>query len=121
MRKIFFILSLFVLVSCSKALDVPLDPEVSVYLSNDSEKIIQLTAKDKEYLVLQEWLTEHSSDWHPTSGRYPGGIYLTSGSYGIQITETQVVLYSINHPKPKAMYIQKIGKGELIDIRNIGK
>ena len=121
MRKIFFVLSLFVLVSCSKALDVPLDPEVSVFFSNDSEKVIQLTPKDKEYLGLEEWLTEHSSSWHPTSGRYPGGIYLTSGSYGIQITETQVVLYSTSHAQPKAMYIQKIAKGELTGIRNIGK
>jgi len=121
MRKIFFVLSLFVLVSCSKALDVPLDPEVSVFFSSDSEKIIHLTSKDKEYLVLEEWLTEHRSGWHPTSGRYPGGIYLTSGSYGIQITEKQVILYSTNDAKPKAMYIQHIGNGELIGIRNIGK
>ena len=121
MSRIFIILSVLVLVSCSKSLDIQLDPEVSVFLSNDSEQRIRLTPKDEEYAVLNEWLHEHRSAWYVTSGRYPGGVYVKSGSYGIQITKTHVVLYSTINPEPKAMYIQKIGKGELSGIRNIGK
>ncbi|MEA1888163.1 MAG: hypothetical protein U9N50_00085 [Pseudomonadota bacterium] len=121
MSRIFIILSVLILVSCSQSLDIQLDPEVSVFLSNDSEQRIRLTPKDKEYAVLNEWLREHRSGWYVTSGRYPGGVYIKSGSYGIQITDTHVVLYSTIIPEPKAIYIQKIGKGELSGIRNIGK
>ncbi len=121
MKKIFIILSVLVLVSCSKSLDIQLEPEVNVFLSNDSEKKIRLTSKDKEYTNLNKWLREHSSGWHSTSGRYPGGVYIKSGIYGIQITETHVVLYSTTSPKPRTIYIQEIGKGKLSGIRNIGK
>ncbi|MEJ1411075.1 MAG: hypothetical protein RPU60_12890 [Candidatus Sedimenticola sp. (ex Thyasira tokunagai)] len=121
MSKIFILLSVLVLVSCSQSLDIQLEPEVDVFFSNDSEQRIRLTPKDKEYVVLNEWLREHSSDWYMTSGRYPGGVYLKSGSHGIQITETHVVLYSTVNPEPKAIYIQGIGRGELSEIRNIGK
>ncbi len=121
MKKIFIILSVLALVSCSKSLDIQLEPEVTVYLSNDSKQKIRLTAKDKEYTNLNEWLREHSSGWHTTSGRYPGGVYIKSGIYGIQITKTHVVLYSTTSPQPRSMYIQEIGKGKLTGIRNIGK
>ena len=121
MRKIFIILSVLVLVSCSESLDIQLEPEVNVFLSNGSEQKIRLTPKDKEYTNLNQWLREHRSSWHPTSGRYPGGVYIKSGIYGIQITETHVVLYSTTHPEPRSIYIQEIGKGKLSGIRNIGK
>ncbi|MCU7796722.1 MAG: hypothetical protein KZQ75_06295 [Candidatus Thiodiazotropha sp. (ex Myrtea spinifera)] len=94
---------------------------MNLFLSNDSEQRIRLTPKDEEHALLNKWLREHRSGWHTTSGRYPGGVYIKSGSYGIQITETHVVLYSTTHPEPKAIYIQPAGKGELSDIRNIGK
>ena len=94
---------------------------MNVFLSDDSEKIIRLTPKDKEYGNLNEWLREHRSGWYPTSGRYHGGVYIKSGIYGIQITETDVVLYSTTHTEPRSVYIQKIGKGKLSGIRNIGK
>lgn len=114
-------MSVLVLVSCSESLDIQLEPEVNVFLSNDSEQRIRLTPKDKEYAVLNEWLREHRSGWYSTSGRYPGGVYIKSGSYGIQITKSHVVLYSTSNPEPKAIYIQKVSKSELSEIRNIGK
>ena len=121
MSRIFFILSVLVLVSCSESVDIQLEPEVNVFLSNDSEQKIRLTPQDKEYVNLNEWLREHRSGWHPTSGPYPGGVYIKSGINGIQITETHVVLYSTTSPEPRSMYIQKIAKGKLSGIRNIGK
>ena len=121
MRKIFIILSVLVLVSCSESLDIQLESEVNVYLSNDSERKIRLTPQDKEYANLNEWLRENRSGWYPTSGRYPGGVYIKSGIYGIQITETHVVLYSTTYSEPRSIYIQKIGKGKLSGIKNLGK
>jgi len=121
MSRIFIILSVLVLVSCSESLDIQLEPEVTVFISNDSEQRIRLTPKDKEYAVLNEWLREHRSGWYPTSGRYPGGVYIMSGNYGIQITEKHVVLYSTTHPEPRSIFIQKVGKGKLSEIRNVGK
>ena len=107
--------------SCSESQDIQLEPEVNVFFSNDSEKTIRLTPNDKEYGRLNKWLLEHRSGWHPTSGHYPGGVYIKSGIHGIQITETHVVIYSTTSPEPKSMYIQKIGKDELNGIRSIGE
>ena len=121
MNRIFIILPALVLVSCSESLDINLESEVNVFLSHDSEQKIRLTPKDKEYTVLNEWLREHRSGWYPTSGRYPGGVYIKTGDYGIQITEKNVILYSTTYPEPRSMYIQKVGKGKLIEIRNIDK
>ncbi len=121
MRKIFIILSVLVLVSCSESLDIQLESEVNVYLSNDRERQIRLTPQDKEYVNLNEWLREHRSGWHPTSGSYPGGVYIKSGIHGIQITQTHVVLYSTTHSEPRAMYIQKIGKDKLRGIKDLGE
>ena len=121
MSRILIILSVLVLVSCSESLDIQLESEVNVFLSNDREQRIRLTQKDKEYAVLNEWLREHRSGWYPTSGRYPGGVYIKSGDYGIQITETHVVLYSTTYSEPRSIYIQKVGKGKLSGMRNIGK
>lgn len=121
MRKVFIILSLLVLVSCSEALDIQLEPEVDVYLSNDRQRQLRLTPQDQEYENLNEWLREHRSGWYPTSGPYPGGVYIKSGIHGIQITDTHVVLYTTAHPEPRSMYIQKIGRDELSGIQNLGK
>ena len=121
MSRIFIILSVLVLVSCSESLDIQLTPEVYVFTSSVSEQKIQLTPKDKEYAALNEWLRKHRDDWHSTSGRYPGGVYIESGNYGIQVTKTHVVLYSTNIPEPKAIFIQKVAKRELSEIRNMGK
>ncbi len=121
MSRIFIILTVLVLVSCSESLDIQLEPEVNVFLSHDREQRIRLTPKNKEYVALNEWLREHRSGWHPTSGHYPGGVYIKTGNHGIQITEQHVILYSTTHPEPRSIYIQKVGKGKLSGIRNIGK
>jgi len=119
--RIFFILSVLVIVGCSESLDIQLEPEVDAFLSNDSEKKIHLTPQDKEYGSLNKWLREHRSGWHPTSGRYPGGVYIKSGIHGIQITKTHVILYSTTYPEPRSIYIQKISKDKLSGIINVGK
>jgi len=121
MSRIFIILSVLVLVSCNESLDMQLEPEVRVFLNHDPEQRILLTSKDKEFVIVNEWLREHQSGWHSTSGRYPGGVYIKSGDYGIQITQTHVVLYSTTYPEPRAIYIQKVGGGELSEISNMGK
>ena len=121
MSRIFVILSLLVLVGCSQSLDIELEPEVDVFLSSNADQQLRLTSGDKEYNILNEWLDAHKSGWYQTSGRYPGGVYVKSGKYGIQVTETNVVLYSTTPPEPKAIFIQSIGKGELSEIRGLGK
>ena len=121
MSRIFIILSLLVIAGCSQSLDIQLEPEVNVFLSDDREKKISLTSKDKAYTTLNEWLREHDSDWYSTSGRYRGGVYIKSGADGIQVTDTHVVLYSTTGSKPKAIYIQTFERDELTEIRNIGK
>ncbi len=121
MNRINLLLLIVVLVSCSKTLDIQLEPEVKVFLSNDTEQIISLTQKDEAYVVLNEWLHENRSDWHATSGRYPGGVYVKSGNYGIQVTESHVVIYSTASNETKALYIQAVEKGELSIISNFGQ
>lgn len=121
MNRIIILLLVVVLVACSESLDIQLEPEVSVFLSNDSKQRISLTEKDEVYVLLNKWLHENRSDWYATSGRYPGGVYVKSGHYGIQVTETHVVLYSTTSNEPRAIYIQDIENGELRRIRDFGK
>lgn len=121
MRRFLILLSVVVFMGCSESVNIQLEPEVSVFLSSDPEHRVRLAPIDKEYAVLNEWLREHRSGWYSTSGRYPGGVYIKSGNYGIQITDTNVILYSTVTPEPKAIYIQKVAKGELNGIRNLGK
>jgi len=115
MKKYLLVLStlLLVLTGCSKVVDVQLDAEVTVFLSNGDEKKIKLTAKDPEHIMMQEWLEQHKADWLPTSGRYAGGIYLTSGKYGIQVINSKVVLYSSITDNPTAIYAQEIERSDL--------
>ncbi|RDH84778.1 MAG: hypothetical protein DIZ80_04750 [endosymbiont of Galathealinum brachiosum] len=121
MSRIVILLLIAFLMSCSNSLDIQLEPEVSMFLSNDAEQKIRLTQKDEAYVVLNEWLHENSSDWFVTSGSYPGGVYVQSGSDGIQVTETQVVIYSTSSNEPRAIFIQDIGKDELSKIKDFGK
>lgn len=121
MYKIITLLSVIILVSCSKSLDIQLEPEVSLFLNNATRQPLRLTQKDEVYVALNEWLHENRSDWNATSGRYSGGVYVKSGSYGIQVTDTQVVIYLTISNEPRAMYIQTIKKGELSRIRDYGK
>ena len=121
MVRIIILLLVVVLVSCSKSLDIQLEPEVSLFLNNDTEQRITLTQNDEIYMILNEWLHENKSDWYATSGRYPGGVYIKSGKYGIQVTEAHVVIYSTTSNEPKAIYIQGIKKDELSRIRDYEK
>ncbi|MDX2367646.1 MAG: hypothetical protein QNK36_04470, partial [Colwellia sp.] len=63
MKKYILVLStlLLVLMGCSKSVDVQLDAEVTVFLSNGGEQRIQLTAKDAEYIMLKEWLEQNKA------------------------------------------------------------
>lgn len=123
MKKYILVLSilLLVLTGCSKLVDVQLDPEVTVFLSNGAEQKIQLTAKDAEYVMLKEWLEQHKADWLSTSGRYSGGVYLTSGNYGIQVTDSKVVLYSSIKDNPTAIYAQEIERSDLKALKQLKK
>ncbi len=121
LKKIFILMSVMILVSCSESLDIQLEPEVSVFLSTDSKQTIPLTAKDKEYVVLNQWLREHNSDWYSTSGNFPGGIYIKTGDYGIQITENHVILYSTAYSNSRAINIQKIAKSDLGELKSMKK
>lgn len=98
-----------------------LDPDVVVLFSDDNEKKVPLSQKDQAYEELNKWLSEHSAGWYTTSGRYPGGVFLKSSNYGIQVTETHVVLYSTAYKDSRAICIQNIDKGELSGIRNLGQ
>ncbi|MCM8883186.1 MAG: hypothetical protein LC541_07655 [Candidatus Thiodiazotropha sp.] len=121
MDRIIILLLVVFIVSCSKSLDIQLEPEVNLFLNNDTEQRIRLTQKDDVYVVLNKWLHENRSDWYVTSGRYPGGVYVKSGNYGIQVTEANVVIYSTTSNEPRAIYIQGIEKDELSRIRNFRK
>lgn len=123
MKKHILILStlLLLLMGCSKSVDVQLDAEVTVFLSNGSEQKIRLTNNDAEYVMLKEWLEQNKANWLSTSGRYSGGIYLTSGKYGIQVTDSKVVLYSSITNKPTAIYAQEIERSELKALKNLGR
>lgn len=120
MNRIIVLLFAIVLVSCSKPIDIQLEPEVEVFFSNDADQRIRLTKKDEVYVVLNEWLHNNRAGWYATSGRYPGGVYIKSGIYGIQVTESKVVIYSTSK-KPKAIYIQDIQRGELSKVIHLGE
>jgi len=112
---------LLMLMGCSKLVDVQLDPEVTVFLSNSGGQEIQLTAKDAEYIMLQEWLEQNKAGWLSTSGKYSDGVYLTSGDYGIQVTDSKVVLYTSITDKPRAIYAQEIERSDLKALKKLEK
>lgn len=112
---------LLFLVGCSKPVDVLLDDEITVLSSSNSEKKVQLTAKDAEYILLKEWLIQHRGSWLSTSGRYPGGVYLTSGEYGIQVTDSKVILYTNIADNPTAIYAQEIERSDLKILKDLGR
>lgn len=123
MKKNILVLSilLLMLMGCSKLVDVQLDPEVTIFLSNGGGQQIQLTAEDAEYIMLQEWLEKNKAGWLSTSGRYSGGVYLTSDNYGIQVTDSKVVLYTSITDKPRAIYAQEIERSDLKALKNLNK
>jgi len=114
LRTFFLIVSLMLIMSCSESVSIQLEPEVNLFHSDGMEEPTTLTQKDEAYRILNKWLLENKDDWSLTSGRYPGGIYIKSGDYGIQIKEKQVVIYSAENSEPRALYIKDINKGELV-------
>ena len=114
-------LLIFTMMGCSKTVEVKLDPEVIVFLSDNSKAKIVLTVKDDEYLILQQWLAQHKTQWLSTSGRYAGGVYLTSGDLGIQVTDSKVVLYTQITKNPTAIYAQEIARTDLKALKNINR
>ena len=121
MNKIIVLLFAMVLMSCSKSFYLQLEPEIEVLFSNDTEQKIRLTEKDEVYIALNEWLHNNRTGWYATSGRYPGGVYIKSGFYGIQVTESKVVIYSTTSKKPKAIFIHEIHKDELSKVIDLGE
>jgi hypothetical protein len=123
MKKNILVLSilLLMLMGCSKLVEVQLDPEVTVFLSDGDKQKIQLTAKDAEYIILEEWLKENKAGWLSTSGIYSGGVYLTSDNYGIQIIDSKVVLYTSITDKPRAIYAQEIERSDLKELKDLNK
>jgi hypothetical protein len=109
------------LFGCSKAVDIQLAPQVSVFFSKDSDKNVYLTEKNAEYQQLRKWLNEHKTGWYATSGRFPGGVYIKSGEHGIQVTENRVIIYSTASEKPQAIYVQEIDKKEMSLVLHLGK
>lgn len=116
-----FTFSVLVLFGCSKPFDIQLQPNVKAFLSDDRDKVVNLTAKDPAYIELAQWLNDHKSGWYPTSGKYPRGVYIVSGEYGIQVTQRRIVIYSTKKAKPEAIYVQEIRDVELKKVKNIGK
>lgn len=113
--------SLFLITGCSETIDVQLEPTVDAYLVTDSKQAIRLVETDAAHIQLNTWLKENRTNWHVTSGRYPGGVYLKSGTDGIQVTGMNVVVYSTKGPEPEAKYIRHVGKLELSEVRAIGQ
>ena len=120
-----YILMVLVAVStfmgCTQLVEVKLEPEVTVYLSENTDKKIRLTESDAEHTLLKTWLAEHKDGWLTTSGKYSGGVYLTSGEYGIQITDSKVVLYTDITEIPTAIYAQEIERSELRALKDLAK
>ncbi|SEL88401.1 hypothetical protein SAMN05216262_12910 [Colwellia chukchiensis] len=114
MKKYFLLtLLLFTIMACTKTVEVPLDQEITVYLSTDSKARVVLNAESAQYQLLKSWLNDNKDNWLSTSGRYAGGIYLTSAGYGIQVTDSKVVLYTDIAENPTAIYAQEIERTEL--------
>jgi hypothetical protein len=95
---------------CNKVVDVQLESEVQMFLRSDLQLRITITQNDVAYVELKKWLDENRGDWQATYDHYPGGTYVKSGNYGIQVTEYKVILYSTLSDEPVAIYIQKISK-----------
>lgn len=121
MKRIFVLLSALLLTACSDTFDIQLEPEVTAFIGDSNGQQIKLTKSNPEYVMLNEWLREHRADWMLTSGRYNGGVFIQSGKYGIQVTNTTVVIYSTEGTDPQAIYIQNIKKSELGEIKQLGQ
>ena len=114
-------LLVLLLAGCGNTFDIQLEPEVTLFVGDSNGQQIQLTQDGEAYAILNNWLRENRGNWYSTSGRYQGGVYIQSGDYGIQVTNTTVVIYATQGADPQAIYIQNIKKSELSSIKNIGE
>lgn len=121
MNRIIILLLALALFGCSKSLDIQLEPQVQMFVSDKSQKTLNFTEQDQAYQLLNKWLAEHKTNWFATSGRYPGGVYIKSGVHGIQVTKTKVIIYSTEGNEPKALYAQELKSGELTSLLNFTK
>ena len=121
MKKTLIVLGMLALMACTQTLDLQLEPEVSVYRSDDRENPKTLTAANAEYGIFNTWLRENQSKWHPTKGRFKGGIFIQSGKKGIQITTSEVILYANRGGRMEATHAAQIGPNELQSLKDFGK
>lgn len=109
----------FTLIACSKAVNIELSPQVTVFISEGSDKKIQLTKADLAYSTLNNWLKNNQEGWYSTSGKYSGGVYLVSGERGIQVTELKVIIYTNVADSPQAIYVKEITRDELAELKKL--
>lgn len=110
----------FMLIACSKAVNIELSPQVTVFISEGSDETVQLTKADPAYSALNDWLKNNQEGWYSTSGKYSGGVYLVSGERGIQVTELKVIIYTNVADRPQAIYVKEITREELADLKKLG-
>lgn len=115
------LISLFLTTGCTETIDVQLQPKVDAYLVTNSKQAINLVETDAAHIELNNWLRENNTNWHITSGRYPGGIYIKSGTDGIQVSGMQIIIYSTTGAEPDAKYVRHVGKTELPLLRGVGQ
>ena len=113
--------SLLLMAGCTETVNIQLEPQVDAYLVTNSKKAINLVETDAAHAELNVWLRENNTGWHVTSGRYPGGIYIKSGTDGIQVSGMEVIIYSTAGAEPDAKYVRNVGKTELPLVREIGQ
>ena len=113
--------SLLLMAGCSETINIQLEPKVNAYIVTDSQAKINLVETDPAHIELNNWLQEHQTGWHNTSGRFPGGIYIKSGANGIQVTGMEIIIYSTTGPEPDARFVRNVGKTELPLVRGIGQ
>lgn len=116
-----FLASLVLMTGCTETVDLQLGPKVNAYVMTDSKQAISVAQTDAAYIELNEWLRANRTGWHPTAGRYPGGVYLKSGDDGIQVAGMEIIIYSTDGSEPNAEYIHHIGRQELSAVRALGQ
>ncbi|GHE85486.1 hypothetical protein [Thalassotalea profundi] len=121
MKIVITLLLMTGLFACSKSIDIKLEPEVYLVLSQDAKQRIYINEKDEAYVTLSQWLDDNKDGWYATSGHYSGGVYVKSGEYGVLITDLKVIIYSTLGKAPKAIYAKNINRGELGTLLNFSK
>lgn len=121
MIRVLFLCSVLFMVGCTSAVEVQLEPELTVFLTNDQNNTVSLSNTDEAYQELQSWLRENRDDWYITTGSFAGGVYVQTGEQGIQVTRSQVVFYSKVGDSISATHVQAISGGELRSVKTLTK